>query len=71
MDEIVRTVKALQVTYTSDLYTPVNWVPGDDLVVPHFPYLPEEVAENPALAENFYVVGHIMWYKKGENHHTK
>ncbi len=33
VDEIIRTLRALQVTDKYDVSTPVNWMPGDDVVV--------------------------------------
>ena len=64
MDEIVRTVEALQTAYASQLLTPVNWEPGDDLLVPHFPYTQAELQANPELEKQYYQVGALLWYKK-------
>ncbi|MDD3854003.1 MAG: redoxin domain-containing protein [Syntrophomonadaceae bacterium] len=64
LNELVRTVQALQTAQASNLFTPVNWEPGKDLLVPHFPYTKEELAKNKDLANEFYNVGSYMWYKK-------
>lgn len=64
MNEILRTVQALQTSKTSKLCTPTNWNPGDDLLVPYYPYTDRELTENPALQREFYNVGSFLWYKK-------
>jgi peroxiredoxin (alkyl hydroperoxide reductase subunit C) len=66
MDEIKRTVIALQTTDKEYVFTPANWHPGDDLLVPYFPYTDKEVKENPGIAENFYNVGSLMHFRKSE-----
>jgi len=63
MDEIKRTVIALQ-TAGRDCVTPVNWNPGEDVMVPHFPYSDEELKANPNLEKNYYNYGGFMWFKK-------
>jgi peroxiredoxin (alkyl hydroperoxide reductase subunit C) len=65
MEEIIRTVEALQTSYATSLLTPVNWVPGDDLLVPHFPYTEKELANNPGIEKQYYQSGSLLWYKKG------
>jgi peroxiredoxin (alkyl hydroperoxide reductase subunit C) len=67
LDEMVRTVKALQMNYYTHLYSPVNWKPGDDLIVPYTPYLPEDLALNPNLANDYYLFGHFMWFRKADS----
>jgi peroxiredoxin 2/4 len=64
MDEIVRTVQALQTAQASKLCTPADWNPGDDLIVPHFPYTEEEMAKNPKILDDFRSVGSFVWYRK-------
>jgi len=64
MNEIVRTVEALQTVAETHLSTPANWEPGHDLVVPRYPYSPDDVENSPALTEDFYRVGAFLWYKK-------
>ncbi len=67
MEEIVRTVEALQTSYATKLLTPVNWEPGGDLLVPHYPYTQEELANEPGIAKNYYQIGNMLWYKKVSN----
>lgn len=64
MDEILRTVIALQLTQKENVLTPLNWKPGDDVLVPHPPYTEEELQKNPDLKNQYYNVGEFMWYKK-------
>lgn len=65
MEEIIRTVEALQTSYATNLLTPVNWTPGEDLLVPHFPYTEKELANNPGIEKQYYQSGSLLWYKKG------
>lgn len=64
MNEIVRLVEALQTTDQAKVLTPANWKPGDDVLIPYFPYTKEQLAANPELANEFYSVGNRMWFKK-------
>lgn len=64
MNEIVRTVEALQEVKSSKLSTPVNWEPGRDLIVPHFPYTPEQIANKPSILDEYYNVPTYLWFKK-------
>lgn len=64
MHEILRTVEALQTAFASRLMTPVNWEPGGDLLVPHFPYTQAELVIQPDLENQYYQVGTLLWYKK-------
>ncbi|MCG6188977.1 peroxiredoxin [Maribellus maritimus] len=64
IDEIIRTVTALQLTQKENVLTPANWNPGDDVLIPHRPYSIEELKENPELENQFYNVGEFMWFKK-------
>ena len=63
-DEILRTVAALQLTQKENVLTPLNWRPGDDVLVPHQPYTEDELKKNPDLKNQYYNVGEFMWYKK-------
>ena len=36
MEEIKRAVVALQTTYKTDMYTPANWEPGDDVLLHYY-----------------------------------
>ncbi len=64
MDEILRTVAALQLTRKENVLTPLDWRPGDDVLVPYPPYTEEELEKNPELKDQYYNVGEFMWYKK-------
>jgi len=64
IDEILRTVIALQLTQKENFLTPANWNPGDDVLVPHKPYTSEELKANPELKDQYYNVGEYMWFKK-------
>lgn len=64
MNEYVRMIEALQTTDKAEVLTPANWNEGDDVIVPHFPYTDEEVAQNPSIKEGYYSVGDRLWFKK-------
>jgi peroxiredoxin 2/4 len=64
MDEIWRTVAALQLTQKENVLTPYNWKPGDDVLVPHQPYTADELKENPDLKNQYYSKGEFMWFKR-------
>jgi peroxiredoxin (alkyl hydroperoxide reductase subunit C) len=63
MEEIKRAVTALQIA-GRDCETPVNWKPGEDVMVPHFPYTDEQLKANPGLSKNYYNYGGFMWFIK-------
>ena len=63
-DEILRMIAALQLTQKENVLTPLNWRPGDDVLVPHQPYTEDELEKNPDLKNQYYNVGEFMWYKK-------
>lgn len=64
MNEIIRTVEALQITQSDNVLTPLNWQPGDDVLVPHKPYTSDELEINPELKNQYYNKGEYMWFKK-------
>lgn len=64
IDEILRTVAALQLSMQENVLTPANWNPGDDVLVPHKPYTVEELKQNPDLKDQYYNLGEYMWFKK-------
>jgi len=66
MEEIKRTVIALQATDAETVYTPANWMPGDDVLIPYFPYTDKELEKNPEIADNYYNVGHLMHFRKSQ-----
>jgi peroxiredoxin (alkyl hydroperoxide reductase subunit C) len=66
MDELVRLVQALQTVDQAKVLTPVNWNPGDDVLVPYYPYTKEQLTANPELKDEYYSMGNRMWFKKAE-----
>jgi peroxiredoxin 2/4 len=64
IEEIKRTIYALQTAEKNHVYTPANWKSGDDVLVPHYPYTAEQLSANPEIQNNFYNVGGRMWFKK-------
>lgn len=64
MAEVVRLVEALQTVDQSKVLTPVNWEPGEDVMVPYYPYTKEQLAANPELKDEYYSMGNRMWFKK-------
>ena len=67
MDEILRTVAALQLTQNENVLTPMDWKPGDDVLVPHKPYNSDDLEKNPRLKDQYYHKGEFMWFKKKDN----
>lgn len=64
MDEIKRIVVALKTSDELKVSIPANWNNGDDVLIPHFPYTEQQLADNPDLKKEFYNVGNRMWFKK-------
>ncbi len=62
MDELLRTVVALQTTYTNDVMTPANWKAGNDVLVP-FPLKANMSAMNKESGE-YYQFAWFMIFKK-------
>ena len=62
--KLLRTVEALQLTLNENVLTPMNWQPGDDVLVPHKPYTSDELELNPELKDQYYHKGEYMWFKK-------
>jgi peroxiredoxin (alkyl hydroperoxide reductase subunit C) len=65
IDEILRTVSALQTSDDTKVLTPANWNKGDDVLIPHFPYTAEQLANDPGIKDNYYSVGERLWFRKG------
>jgi peroxiredoxin (alkyl hydroperoxide reductase subunit C) len=63
MDEVKRTVEALQ-TANSHLSTPVNWNPGDDLLLPASPFLTPGNENPTGMNDEYYHKGNFLWYKR-------
>ncbi len=64
MNEIVRIVEALQTVDQTEVLTPANWSKGDDVLVPYFPHTDAEIAANPELKDDYYMLGNRIWFKK-------
>ena len=64
MEEILRTAQALQEVQETKCYTPVNWQPGDDLLVPYYPYDTQKAADISRETDEYYHIGTSLWFKK-------
>lgn len=64
MKEIERILVALQTADNESVCTPANWNQGDDVLIPHFPYTQKQLADNPLIKNNYYLVGNRLWFKK-------
>ena len=64
MEEIERTIAALQTADNTQMLTPADWKVGDDLLVPHYPYTTQELVDKPELKDDYYSVGDRLWFKK-------
>ncbi len=63
MQEIVRTIEALQTTQEALVYTPANWEKGDDVIVPYNPTFNAKTTDTESL-QNYYKMGNRIWFKK-------
>jgi peroxiredoxin (alkyl hydroperoxide reductase subunit C) len=61
-DELLRVVEALKSTSSKEYLSPVNWKPGNDLLVP----IPPKTDANSATAvpEGYYSPVWYLWFKK-------
>ncbi len=64
IEEIKRIIHALKTTDEQQVLTPANWNPGDDMLVPYFPYTASQVTENPEIKNKYYSVGDQLWFKR-------
>lgn len=64
MNEIKRTVLALQLSEKEQVLTPANWEYGNDVLLKYMPYTSEELRLDPSLKDSYYKVGINLWYKK-------
>jgi peroxiredoxin 2/4 len=62
-DEILRTVTALQITFSDKVMTPVNWKAGNDLLVPIPPKT--DAIGKPTVPDGYYSPIWYLWFKKG------
>lgn len=65
MNEIIRTVEALQTTKETLVFTPANWEKGDDVIIPYSPLTREEAAMD-VQKDGYYQVGNRIWFKSAE-----
>jgi peroxiredoxin (alkyl hydroperoxide reductase subunit C) len=67
LDEIKRTIQALQISEKEQVMTPANWKLGDDVLMKQIPYSESDLIDNPGLKNQYYLVGINMWYRKESN----
>ncbi|HLN74991.1 MAG: redoxin domain-containing protein [Methylococcaceae bacterium] len=67
MDEIKRTIIALQTSDQMKVYTPADWEPGKDVLMRQYPYTQKELAQNPSLKNKYYTLNGQIWFMKVEN----
>jgi len=61
-DELIRTISALQTATAENVMTPVNWKPGNDLLLPHIPK--SEKDQQSASNPSYYSPAWFLLYKK-------
>lgn len=67
MDEIKRTVVALQTSDKMKVFKPANWLPGNDVLMRQYPYTQKQLAQNPSLINKYYSLNGQIWFMKVEN----
>jgi peroxiredoxin (alkyl hydroperoxide reductase subunit C) len=67
LDEIKRTILALQISEKEQVMTPANWKLGDDVLMKQIPYTESDLIDNPGLKDQYYLVGINLWYRKESN----
>lgn len=65
MVEIKRVVVALQYSKQENVFTPVNWEVGEDILMPNMPNINPELSSSVESVNDYYKVGINLWYKKG------
>jgi peroxiredoxin (alkyl hydroperoxide reductase subunit C) len=64
INELLRTVTALEMTRSEKVMTPANWKAGEDVLIPT---IPDAFASSSKLAsEGIYNLSWWMWYKKAQ-----
>lgn len=63
MNEIVRTIEALQKVENDLVFTPANWELGDDVIVPYNPSDNKAEGTDPKVLQDYYMVGNRIWFK--------
>ncbi len=64
MDEVIRTVVALQTSDHNKVLTPANWKPGDDVMIPYVKSIDHAEVMNSANNKDTYQVSWYMTFKK-------
>lgn len=67
IDELKRSVMALQMTEKEQVMTPANWKDGEDVLMKHMPYDEVDLIDNPGLKDKYYLVGINLWFRKESN----
>ena len=62
-DELLRMVTAIQTTESENVYTPVNWKAGNDLLIPIPPKT--DAVGKPIVPDGFYSPVWYLWFRKG------
>ncbi len=63
MDEIIRTVQALQTARENTVLTPANWKPGERVLLPYIESYDEIRSESPDIDPGLYPLTWYMIYK--------
>jgi peroxiredoxin 2/4 len=64
IDEILRTVTALQTSYEYTVLTPANWKPGSDVMLPYLSSNSESKSPKSMDNPDTYQLSWYMWFKK-------
>jgi peroxiredoxin 2/4 len=64
INEIIRTVEALQITASNEVLTPANWTVGKDLLVPYFPDSKDNKVE--LEKDGYYSLSWFLMFKKAK-----
>jgi peroxiredoxin (alkyl hydroperoxide reductase subunit C) len=67
LDEIKRTLEALQVTSGNMVLTPANWKPGDDVMVPYMHGIDEATVQSGDHDPDIYAVTWYMLFRKSRS----
>lgn len=67
IDEIKRTVEALQIATLNMVLTPANWKPGDDVMVPYMHGIDDATVQSDNHDPDIYAVTWYMLFKKSRS----
>lgn len=65
--ELKRLLVALQTSEQYNVFTPVNWEVGSDVLLPYQPLLNSDMTMDKKNENEYYKVGINLWYKKGSS----